>query len=140
MNAPADFRALTVYLDIPHGLFPHLIFNRNHEPHLKLGEWALIDPTDRELQFGELYLFKLPDWLMIMQVMPPDQSKEEKDGLPCVKLTTLNHAFAHVGDHVPLEHLEGVIVGRIVGVLAPNHNADPKEISKALRKLGAREG
>ena len=39
-----------------HGTF--LIRERGSEPHLKIGEYAVIDQLDRELQHGEVYLIQ----------------------------------------------------------------------------------
>lgn len=140
MKPQQEFRALTVFPDIPLGYFPQLVGNRHHEPHLNMGEWAVVDPSDRDLQFGELHLFKFPGWLMVLQILPPDPGKEDKDGQPAVKFRMLNQAFADRADHAALEHVQLCLIGRVVGTLAPHHNIDPGEISRVLRRLRVSDG
>lgn len=53
---PDGLRALTMYADLPeqHGIFP--VVDNDHAPHLRLGEIAIFDKTDREPQHGELFV------------------------------------------------------------------------------------
>jgi hypothetical protein len=56
LNGYPDFRALTTFqsLDPQHKTF--LVREDGSAPHLFVGEYAVIDTTDRELQHGELYI------------------------------------------------------------------------------------
>jgi hypothetical protein len=53
------FRALTLFDSLTSGLRTFQIENDDTEPHLHVGEYAVIDPTDREIQNGELYLIQM---------------------------------------------------------------------------------
>jgi hypothetical protein len=48
-------RALTVFEDVPPGHKVVQVFVEGFEPHLAVGEFAVIDTTDKHPQFGELY-------------------------------------------------------------------------------------
>jgi hypothetical protein len=53
---PTSPRAFQIFDHVPPGckLFP--IRENNHVPHLRAGEFAVVDHQDREYQFGEVYL------------------------------------------------------------------------------------
>jgi hypothetical protein len=55
-----ELRALLVMGGVPHGCKLHPITNEDSAPHLRPGEFAIIDTTDTEPQSGELYLIR---WL-----------------------------------------------------------------------------
>jgi hypothetical protein len=51
-----EIRALTVFDSIPVACILQIITDNTCDPHLRVGEFAVIDPSDREPQQGELYL------------------------------------------------------------------------------------
>ncbi|EAQ35769.1 hypothetical protein NB311A_05113 [Nitrobacter sp. Nb-311A] len=51
-------RALTEFTTLPHGHMTFRIEEDGSEPHLKEGEYAVIDMTDRSVQNGELFLIQ----------------------------------------------------------------------------------
>jgi len=53
-----ELRALTLYDSLPPGHATFLVTGDSSEPHLKPGEYAVIDQFDRELQHGEVYLIQ----------------------------------------------------------------------------------
>ena len=57
-GATQEYRALQVMAQIPEGctLFP--VMDDNSDPHLRLGEIAVVDTTDREPQHGEVYVIQ----------------------------------------------------------------------------------
>jgi hypothetical protein len=55
---PRPIRALTVFDSLPRNHRTILIRDDASAPHLKAGEYAVIDTTDRELQSGELYVIQ----------------------------------------------------------------------------------
>jgi len=50
-----EIRALTVFDHVPAGCILRLVTDDDSDPHLRAGEFAVIDTTDREPQHGELY-------------------------------------------------------------------------------------
>jgi len=56
--AAQELRALTMFADVPpqHITFP--VANQYAMPHLKPGEFAIVDTTDRTPQHGELYVIE----------------------------------------------------------------------------------
>jgi hypothetical protein len=55
---PRPIRALTIFDSLPRNYRTLRIADDASAPHLKAGEYAVIDTTDRELQAGELYVIQ----------------------------------------------------------------------------------
>jgi hypothetical protein len=55
---PSPIRALTIFESLPPGHNTLLIADDASAPHLKVGEYAVIDMTDREPQAGELFVIQ----------------------------------------------------------------------------------
>jgi hypothetical protein len=53
-----ELRALTLYDRLPPSHATFRVPDDASEPHLKEGEYAVIDQSDRELQHGEVYLIQ----------------------------------------------------------------------------------
>lgn len=51
-----SIRALTVFDNIPAACFLQAVTDDSCDPHLRVGEFALVDTKDREPQHGELYV------------------------------------------------------------------------------------
>ncbi len=51
-------RALTMINAVPAGCLLHPVTNDDSAPHLRAGEFAIVDTTDTEPQHGELYLMR----------------------------------------------------------------------------------
>jgi hypothetical protein len=56
----SELRALTVFDQIPAGCVLQPVTNDDSDPHLRAGEFAVIDTTDTAPQHGEVYLIR---WL-----------------------------------------------------------------------------
>lgn len=127
-------RALDAFDDVPHGLFPMLVTSQDNEPHLRLGEWALVDPCDRELQFGELYVFMAQQETLVGQVLRADSGEEAS-----IKIVPLGAELAHLSIVVPVDYARDTVIGRIVGVLAECHNMGRDKIDFVRERLGIRD-
>jgi len=121
MSGPADlFRALETMPTLPPGCGLQLVADGYSDPHLKLGEFAVVDRTDTAPQHGELYLIQWESgWRAIVQA----------------RSTKINWCEGgvgvgwYVGDLQPerlavdgpyrTDHLKSKLVGRIVGVFSP---------------------
>lgn len=57
--AVGEYRALTVYDEPPKGCFALGMRQDRFAPHLRRGEWAVIDEGDREPASGEIFLVKI---------------------------------------------------------------------------------
>jgi hypothetical protein len=64
----SPIRALTIFEAIPPGHSTLRIADDASAPHLKAGEYAVIDTTDRELQAGELYLIQYSSGRHVVQL------------------------------------------------------------------------
>jgi hypothetical protein len=51
-------RALTLLDAVPAGCILHLVADDDSAPHLRAGEFAIVDTTDTEPQHGEVYLVR----------------------------------------------------------------------------------
>jgi hypothetical protein len=65
---PSPIRALTIFESLPCGHNTLLISDDASAPHLKAGEYAVIDTLDRELQAGELYLIQYSNGRHVVQI------------------------------------------------------------------------
>jgi len=54
----SELRALTVFDQIPAGCRLQPVTNDDSDPHLRVGEFAVVDTTDTEPQNGEVYLIR----------------------------------------------------------------------------------
>jgi len=61
-------RALTIFESLPLGHSTLRIADDASAPHLKAGEYAVIDTTDCELQSGELYLIQYSSGRHVVQL------------------------------------------------------------------------
>jgi len=56
-----DIRALEVFGTLPAGCSVYPVANDDSAPHLRTGEFAIIDPTDTDPQHGEVYVVRWMD-------------------------------------------------------------------------------
>ena len=70
-----ELRALECFDNVPQGCRLHLQADDRHAPHLRVGEFAVIDPTDRQPVSGELYMVRWADTgrEAVMQVLIRDE-------------------------------------------------------------------
>lgn len=54
----SEIRALEIMSSIPAGCITHFVCDEDCEPHIHLGECAIIDTNDTEPQSGEVYLIR----------------------------------------------------------------------------------
>ncbi len=52
----SDYRALTIFEDLQPAHKAVLVLQTGFEPHLKVGEFAVVDTTDKDVSNGELYM------------------------------------------------------------------------------------
>jgi hypothetical protein len=64
----SPIRALTIFDSLPRNHRTLQIADDASAPHLKAGEYAVIDTTDRELQAGELYLIQYSSGRHVVQL------------------------------------------------------------------------
>jgi hypothetical protein len=64
----SPIRALTIFESLPPGHSTLRITDDASAPHLKAGEYAVIDTADRELQAGELYLIQYSSGRHVVQI------------------------------------------------------------------------
>lgn len=124
---------------VPDGCILHLQNDGRHAPHLRGGEWAVVDTEDREVEFGDLYLIQQNSGPVIWQVnLEPDwlrQSRGQPER-PCVVLQPLNRpdSWAEIEETIavtppfgmlplymsdgPLfaEHLRERVIGKVIGI------------------------
>ena len=139
MNAPAEkpaepIRALTLFESLPPQHVTFRVDDDGSDPHLRSGEYAVVDTTDRELQPGELYLRQSDGGSRdrsIVQVKIATGVEVQDDPSETVWTTLQLRGFRKVGElsdfGIPLfgglsggwysaEELRAVLVGRVVGV------------------------
>lgn len=128
-EAPGEIRALMVYDQAPAGLTVLLVVDDRNAPHLQAGEFAVFDPADCDPQHGELFVVRYRSGPVIMQTIR--RGSGGKSAWWCVQLDRPIGAaevvsWAVEGHVIPESDgpyapggLESLILGRVVGVLAP---------------------
>lgn len=78
-SAPAaqEFRALTPFKSLPPAHKTFLVTRDGAEPHLNVGEYAVVDTTDREIQHGELYLIQWTGGARLRQIVHVRAEREK---------------------------------------------------------------
>src|SRR6476660_5524081 len=137
-NIPmADLRALPNFDNLPKGHSTFWVSDDAGAPHLEIGEFAVIDTTDRKLQHGELYVMQGDTGRRKRSIV---QAKIDRSGVQFVDdageptnevvwQTCQLRGFRKVGetdsgtplftglsDCYPAEWLEDRLLGRVVGV------------------------
>lgn len=125
-------KAIEIMSSIPTGCVTHQL-NREggmHEPHLHIGETVVINPNDRTIINGELYLVQQTDGPIVWQLVRRDDYKWDGEGA-LYSLAPINRPGSfeeleewmargraiYTGDGpVDEGYLAGKIVGRVVGV------------------------
>ena len=133
-NLPAvgpEPRAFLTTRDMPPGHTVHYVDDDRHWPHLKPGETALVDTTDRKIAWGELYLVRQRHGPIIWQITPdPWASRRPNPDVPSAWMRPLNNppprrdknglwdiTGCHFSDGpIYLDALEEQIIGRVVGL------------------------
>jgi hypothetical protein len=57
-STPQPLRALTMFDHVPAGCMLHMVPDDDSAPHLRAGEFAVIDTGDTDPQHGEIYLVR----------------------------------------------------------------------------------
>jgi len=128
--AGREYRALMMLHTLPRGCVGVSVFDDDGEPHLKKGEVAVVDPEDREPANGELFLIR---WEGGREAFV---SVKEREG--CWMIGAPGHPWARAGKPRPMDqavrlaqrfgavdgpirpdYLREKLVGRVMGIMAP---------------------
>lgn len=127
-----EYRALTLYDAAPEGCIIFPVRDHGSDPHLRFGEYGVVDTTDREPINGELYLIEwnsgrrefVQAWARQHQcdgrhfigwwVGDLNRPRSYGAAMTALRAGTLTTCD---GPYTP-EHLIEKIVGRVVGVVA----------------------
>ena len=128
-------RAFQIFSEIPVGCTVHKEPETRHEPHIHAGEMVVIDANDRSIELGELYLIAMSDGPNIWQVakIPEKWLILNPHLADCGYLRPLHSATylpngeidwrrpVHMADGpIRLKRLQEYVVGRVIGLYAPN--------------------
>ncbi|HLO78477.1 MAG TPA: hypothetical protein VK196_18635 [Magnetospirillum sp.] len=121
--------SMLVFFDLPTGCYAHPMPNDMHAPHLRAGEWAVIDPACREIEPGELYLVRQSSGPIVWQVLPSRRPTPER---PCWMLAPMNRPSSYDDAMRALKAGQRVycsdgpiygdcldVLGKVVGVFVP---------------------
>lgn len=127
--------SLLVFFDLPAGCHAHPMPNDMHAPHLRAGEWAVIDPACREIEPGGLYLVRQSNGPIVWQVLVEPEHwrlRRADRERPCWMLVPMNRPVNAEDARRALMAGERVyasdgpiyadcleVVGKVVGVFLP---------------------
>lgn len=126
-------RAFEVFTDIPPGCQIQYVEDPRHEPHLREGEWCIVDPGEREPELFELFAVLQSNGVNIWQIGPDDRKDHDKEcfwlhpldrmrgGTEAERMADFNQRAAHGRVNVSDGPIYGWalrerIIGRVIGV------------------------
>lgn len=114
-----DFPA---FQDVPLGHTLFQITDEGMAPYAQPGDWAVIDCTDRSIQFGEYFLIRQSVGPIIWMIMRPNPRWKILSDHPCVylrraSLQARQFGLSYAGDGpLCIPELQKIIIGRVVGL------------------------
>jgi hypothetical protein len=130
IKSGTEHLAFPIYEAIPEGCIPWPVRDDRHAPHLQPEEFAVVDPGDRELVSGELYLVQQICGPILWQVsrrkegiwfMPLNRPRSWEETERIIRETpAMGMIPLHMSDG-PLDpkYLPGKLLGRVIGVWQP---------------------
>jgi hypothetical protein len=135
-------RALTLFDTVPAGCVLHPVTDDDNAPHLRAGEFAIVDATDTEPQHGEVYLVRFhrrPRWprqvdeevRYIQQVIAKQHCYRDETFIgfwaQCLNFEPYVEAVQRTPGHMPIiSHrsmatavIRECLIGRIIGIYQP---------------------
>ena len=129
-------RSFIVYDTLPDGMAAFRLPDDRLDPHLRAGEFAVIDPGDREPMHGELFLVQFtsgpsPPRIFEAFQLPGRETwgVRETRLAPILSLTgkVLSKPIRWGDFGYTREHLERLIIGRVIGIFAqPRAGLSPR--------------
>ncbi len=98
IKAGTAHMAFPIYERIPRGCVPWPVMGDRHAPHLQDRDQALVDATDREIVWGEVYLVDQGVNAVLWEVCNENEKqRQQRDQpeLPCAWLRPLNRPLPH---------------------------------------------
>ncbi|WP_185982845.1 hypothetical protein [Aureimonas mangrovi] len=100
--------------------------NDKDAPHIRAGEWVVVDPNDREAVKGELFLVQWSGGRRsVMQTTSRivercwNSRGEEFRNKEFWTLRSIGHALSLSDGPLHPDHLRDIIVGRVIGLFEP---------------------
>ncbi|WP_203309624.1 hypothetical protein [Sphingomonas beigongshangi] len=152
-----DLRAFVVYDRLPEGYVAFPVTDMANAPHLRPGDIAIIDPTDREPQYGELFLIawggersaivetwtrpmtlgcgpngeyiETIGWLVAGSNRPRSFAEASERLDRGGYMGWVNGTYATEGPRAG--YLNGLLRGKVVGVLEPAFDEPMRQIGRA---------
>lgn len=118
--ASSEYRALMLFEDLASGCFVFPVTDALNAPHLRAGEFAVIDPEDLEPQHGELFLVQWCTGGRALRQIVSRPCQNTELG-PFLGWWTRGLASIYVDGPRTTERIREALVGRVVGILAPAH-------------------
>lgn len=138
LGAPRELRALLLLAELPPGCILHPITDARSAPHLRPGEFAIIDMDDCEPQHGELFLIAyhspleesgevrrvIQTWNRAVRVLPEGGSTVIEAfrwfAVAYDRSSTVEGPYKPGG-------IERALIGRVIGILASDRE-EPRRL------------
>jgi len=148
-----QLRALTMFDHIPAGCILQPVANDDSAPHIRAGEFAVIDTTDTNPQHGEVYLiqwlsgrtsivqlmsrpFNHPEqgmligwWTRCLNFIPYDEALAEAQRRSPGAIPFISHRSMADGPRLA-DEIQQSLIGRVIGV----YKAAESECEKLVRR------
>jgi hypothetical protein len=128
LQPPGEVRALPMLNDLPAGCIVHPVTDEKSAPHLRPGEFAIVDTTDREPDLGEVFVMKRRDGFAIVRprlcpwcTIRMDRQDESEPAWDLVNLKPPRGGgeLVMANGFYGRAWLASQFVGRVVGIYAP---------------------
>ncbi len=130
IKAGTAHMAFPIYERIPPGCVPWPVMGDRHAPHLQDRDQALVDATDREIVWGEVYLVDQGVNAVLWEVCnetEKQRQRRDQPEQPCAWLRPLNRPRSW-------EEVQRIINETPPGRLCPLHMSDGPIFLDALRE------
>ena len=130
IKAGTAHMAFPIYERVPPGCVPWLVMGDRHAPHLQDRDQALVDTTDREIVWGEVYLVNQGINATLWEVCNENEKQRQQRDQPerpCAWLRPLNRPRSW-------EEVQRIIKETGPGRLCPLHMSDGPILLDALRE------
>ena len=124
-----------IFDHVPDGCRLHMLPDSMHAPWFRAGEWAVVDTTNTEIEWDQLYLVQQSNGPIIWQVCDW-KARDNEPSQPCAYLHPLNRPQSweetkaiidatppmgmipiHLSDGpIHLDYLQEQIIGRVIGI------------------------
>ena len=114
-----EYRALTIYEDVPTDCKVVMVLHDGFEPHLRIGEFAVVDPSDKAPQPGELFVIRIGSDRPHLRIVQVYVSRYCSDAISWLFALRRPDRMATADTGLKPEYWPEKCLGRVIGIFQP---------------------